>query len=245
MTLGGGAKGTADYIDLPDGILNALGDSITIELWATPHSVQYWSRIFDFGSSTSDSLFMGWTMGQNYDSDRVEWIGEDNGRVDNTNAPYELGVEYHIALVIDGPNNLVSWYSAPMDSLELGPARGSFTTTHRLSDLSWTNVWLGQSQWGDNTANASYNEFRIWQGALTNAELQKFHSLFQIIPPLPLGFYPENEQTDVELDVVFEWPGISLAKTYDLYVGTDVNAVNAATRNDATGALIAEYVVHC
>jgi len=49
VTLTGGAKGASDYIDLPDGIVSSLGDSATVEIWATQLSVQNWSRIFDFG----------------------------------------------------------------------------------------------------------------------------------------------------------------------------------------------------
>ena len=92
VTLTGGGKGSSDYIDLPDGVVSGLGDTATIEIWATQISVQNWSRIFDFGTSTAHNVFMSWTMGTGLSSDRVEWLGPDgNATLDNTNGPYDLG----------------------------------------------------------------------------------------------------------------------------------------------------------
>ena len=89
VTLTGGAKGASDYIDLPDGIVSSLGDSATVEIWATQLSVQNWSRIFDFGVSTTENVFMSWTMGTGLNSDRVEWLGaeEITGRPSRNTKP--------------------------------------------------------------------------------------------------------------------------------------------------------------
>ena len=139
VTLTGGAKGSSDYIDLPDGIVSGLGDSVTVEIWATQISVQNWSRIFDFGVSTTENVFMSWTMGTGLNSDRVEWLGDEDDTVDNTNGPYTLGTEYHIVCVFE-PGS-VTWYSAPAGAADLGPAKGSFETANPLSQLNDTNCW--------------------------------------------------------------------------------------------------------
>lgn len=174
ITLIGGEKHTSDYIDLSDGIVSRLGDSVTFEAWATQLSVQNWSRIFDFGTSVSENVFMSWTNGTNLNVDRVEWLGpRDSNTMDNTNAPYTLGVEFHIVCVID--NGLVTWYTGPADSRDLGVAKGSFQSNNRLSELNDNNCWLGRSQWEDSTANASWNEVRLWKGALTSEEIEILH----------------------------------------------------------------------
>jgi hypothetical protein len=54
--------------------------------------------------------------------------------------------------------------------------KGSFDTAYTLSNLNDVNNWLGRSQWSDDTANASYNEVRIWQGALSAFQLAQLHS---------------------------------------------------------------------
>src|SRR4030042_5427711 len=65
VTLTGGGKDASDYIDLADGIFSSMGDSLTIEVWATQIRVQIWSRIWDFGTSTTQNVFMSWTNEKN------------------------------------------------------------------------------------------------------------------------------------------------------------------------------------
>ncbi len=53
-TFGGGQlalDGTSAYVDLPNGIITALGNDATLELWITDSGRAIWSRIFDFGIS--------------------------------------------------------------------------------------------------------------------------------------------------------------------------------------------------
>ena len=179
VTLAGGARETSDYISLGNNLLPNNSNPITFELWATQKSAKNWSRIFDFGSSDAENLFMSWTQDTNVNADRVEWV-DSAGRTtaDNTNAPYTLNQEYHIALVIQpgagqGGNTHVTWYSAPSSAGTIGGMKGSFDTPNTLAQFNNSNNWLGRSQYTwDDTANASYNEVRIWQDALTDAELQ-------------------------------------------------------------------------
>jgi uncharacterized protein len=181
VTLAGGTRSTSDYVSLGSNLLPNNANPITIELWATQQSAKNWSRIFDFGSSTAENLFMSWTQGTSANTDRVEWV-DSAGKTtaDNTNAPYTLGQEYHIVMVIQpdagqGGNTRVTWYSAPSATGMIGLMKGSFDTPNTLAQLTDGNDWLGRSQYGDDTANANFNEVRIWQDALTNAELQILH----------------------------------------------------------------------
>jgi len=179
ITMPGGDWGLADYISLGANILpNAADAPATIELWATQRSVQRWSRIFDFGDSTDNFIFMSWTQDVTYDQDRVS-VNRGSGEqvADNTMAPYELDTEYHIALVItpgagDGGQTLLQWYR--QDASGATRKAGSMSVDWDLSQLIQNNMWLGTSKWvpsGDQFANASYNEVRIWDTALTEAQL--------------------------------------------------------------------------
>lgn len=182
ITLTGGTQAASDYVDLGDQVLPNGTTPVTIELWATPLSVQNWSRIFDFGSATTENLFMSWTRGTTLAQDRVEWVDTAGTTTSNdTCQPYTLGVEVHIAMVIEpgagtGGTTRVTWYRAAATNSVLGVARGSFDTTNTLAMLNDTNCWLGRSQWPDNTANASYNEVRIWNRALSAGDLQALHT---------------------------------------------------------------------
>ena len=172
--LAGGAKDGSDYVDLPDGMLSGLTDA-TIELWATQHGAQNWSRIFDFGANTSNYIFMSWTQGTDLNTDRAGMkIGTETS-VDDTMAPYTLGQQFHIVMTVDddggpGGETRISLYKD-------GLLQGTRNTAYDLSNLNDINNWLGRSQWGDNTANASWNEFRIYGSVLTPTEIAENHVL--------------------------------------------------------------------
>lgn len=182
ITLAGGTQATSDYVSLGANLLPNGDTPVTIELWATQNAVRNWSRIFDFGSSTAENLLMSWSQGTTLASDRVEWKDTVTSTVDNSNQPYTLGTEFHIAMVIEpgaGANGTtrVTWYKAAAADAVLGAARGTFDSTNTLAGFSATNCWLGRSEYAsDYTASATYNEVRIWRRALSAADLQTLHT---------------------------------------------------------------------
>ncbi|HSV99101.1 MAG TPA: LamG-like jellyroll fold domain-containing protein [Sedimentisphaerales bacterium] len=240
-TLAGGAKDTSDYIDLPDRILSSLGDSATIEVWTTQNAIQNWSRIWDFGSSTAHNVFMSWTVGTTLTNDRVEWLGSSgNVTQDGTNAPYTLGTEFHIVFVFQ-PGS-ISWYSAPAGAADLGPAQGTLQTTNLLSSLQDTNAWIGRSQWPDNTASASFNEFRLWKGVLTETEREKLHdqgpdTIDASIASKP---FPANRAVDVSRDIDLSWVAGENATAHNVYLGTSFAEVGAAATNSPLAVAVGQ-----
>jgi len=170
VTLTGGGKDTSDYVELPEGLISGLTDG-TIETWATQHTVKNWSRIFDFGKGTNeDYIMMSWTRGTDINLDRVG-IRIDNVEhcVDETMAPYTLDTEFHIVMTIDddgtiGGDTLITVYKD-------GQFAGCLETTFNLADVEDLANWIGRSMWGDETANASYNEFRIYDYCLSADEV--------------------------------------------------------------------------
>ena len=46
-------------------------------------------------------------------------------------------------------------------------------TSNNLSGLNDVDFFLGRSQWGDAGANASWDEFRIYDGVLTGSQIQQ------------------------------------------------------------------------
>ena len=182
IQLAGGTRTTTDYVNLGSELLPNTTAPVTIELWATQNAIQNWGRIFDFGSATAENLMMSWTVGTTLASDRVEWVdAAQTSTVDNSNQPYALGVEFHIAMVIEpgagaGGTTRVTWYRAATTNSAMGTARGTFNSTNTLVNFADSNCWLGRSEWtADNTASASYNEVRIWNRALSATDLQLLH----------------------------------------------------------------------
>lgn len=188
VTMAGGAKASSDYVKLGSGLIGGRTTPVSIELWATQNQVQNWSRIFDFNLDTTEYLFMSWSVGTNGNVDRVAWKqapGTEAAPANGSNSPYALGVPYHIVLTITPAVNTrgelaagsrVTVYSAPAGSASLGPARATFDTTYHLAHLDDLVNALGWSPWADNTASATYDEVRIWEGALTLTERELYHS---------------------------------------------------------------------
>lgn len=203
VRLYGGGKTTSDYINLGGHLISGLQTGVvkpvTIELWATQDAIQNWARIFDFGSNgaaaplANESLRMTWIQGTDLNTDQIAW--EPTASWGPGNAPYVLEKPYHIVMTIvpalytygaltSGAR--VSWYSAPSGGSQtaghpLYSLKGTFNTPAGtdLRSLVDTACTLGRSMYGDNTASATYDEVRIWKGALTDTE----RKLFQLLGP--------------------------------------------------------------
>ena len=60
----------------------------------------------------------------------------------------------------------------------LGDPKGFFNTANTVADLDDVDGWLGKTHWTVNsTANASYNEVRIWDGVVSDEDLETLHAL--------------------------------------------------------------------
>ena len=171
----GGDKNNSDWLKVPNGTISALTGDATFEFWATHHSNRNWSRIFSWGGNNNDVLHTSWTKGTNINDTEIRWRDGStaaNNDVDNNIGgnldPFTHGQEFHIVVKVDaeatgaGTKTVVTAYKDGV----LMP--GSFDTFNLLSDLGDTENALGRSKWGDNTADASYNEFRIYDVALDN-----------------------------------------------------------------------------
>jgi hypothetical protein len=173
ITMTGGARDASNYISLGNNLLPKSITPVTLQLWAKQNAIQNWGRIFDFHSSTTEYLMMAWTRGVANASDQVEFV--DAGVISNSPdriQPYGITEEHHVVMTLEPLAGLsgrmkVTVYSAPASAADLGPAKVSFETAINLVNFHDQINALGYSPWaGDATASATYNEFRIWNGAL-------------------------------------------------------------------------------
>jgi hypothetical protein len=177
--------GVDDYVALPGGMVSRF-PSVTLVTWFTWQDNRSWTRVFDFGQTeaqdglpgTASYMFFftpipsnepGTTTGFSLDHD-IKIV-----RVVGTN-PFPADVEQQIAVVVDGaasPPTLASYVGAVLEGQVplVDPVDKSTPLT--LSKLYDGNCWLGQSQqsW-DAHMTGVYNEFRIYDRALTQAEIQ-------------------------------------------------------------------------
>lgn len=181
------------YVDLP----NNLGQtsSFTIEGWATWGGGNDWQRIFDFGNTTAGEQLPGNGIpaggysgtDQYYLSPRT---GNDGGfRLNNVgaeirsnsngqssfvsahnaaNQPFDFGTagEHEFALTLDAASKTMSlYYDGTLVSQNTNVPQDPAT-------MNLLNIWLGRSQWsGDPFFKGSIDEFRIYDNALTAAQI--------------------------------------------------------------------------
>jgi autotransporter-associated beta strand protein len=186
ITLAGGANGTADYISLGSNLVGGKAVPVTIQGWATQRTVLNWGRLWDFGSSTTNNMFMSFVRGTNNSQQRAEWVPQGltagRGDTDLTDL-YGLNTKMHYAFIVEpgkgtAGGSLVTVYVAAASGLDLGSPITTFSTPGNLRNFVDTLNALGRSFWpGDNVANASYDEFRIFHGALSTDERELYHDL--------------------------------------------------------------------
>jgi hypothetical protein len=169
--------GTGDYVDLPNGMISALEDNATFEFWVTSNSGDstIWERIFDFGTSVGGEDVSDTGSGCSYimatpasSGKQLEYghrYGDTNdARYATAPDPLEAGEETHVVCVWDGDNDEMLLY-----------VNGEFVAMHEtlfdLEDLNDVNNWLGRAQYNDINFQGGYNEFRVYDYALTAGEV--------------------------------------------------------------------------
>jgi hypothetical protein len=164
--------GVDDYVDMPNGVLSSRR-SVTIIAWLRWAGGPCWQRIFDFGSTdagegrvgrATTSLFLTpsscpglvVTSMTERDSDQQPVAASSGMPTDRT---------VQVALVLDG--------DAAQSTIYIDGRRAATApNAHLMSDLNDVNNWLGRSQWvQDRYLSGRYDELRIYDGALTGAEI--------------------------------------------------------------------------
>lgn len=238
------AASNINYIDLPNGIISALGRNATIEAWITwKGPINSWQRVFDFGTGDSgegysnggtNSTYFFMTPYSGSGTYRVGYrrgseLGAVEERVIDGTGALSTGTELHVAFVWDGNNQQTRLY---LNGQKLSTGQPHFN----LSDLPDVNNWLGRSQWGDPVFNGVYNEFRIYDLALDDTQIQLSYAAGPDSPltdliDLPTNPTPVNGAVDVMPDANLSWVSSDspLITGHQVYLGTDKTAVENAT----------------
>ena len=171
VTLSGGGKNETDYVRFPPNLVSSLSN-MSIETWSTQHSSQNWSRVFSVGSSSSNALHMSFSRGTNINQNELRWNAAANITLQDFGGapPNPIDEQVHWVVTVNdvgGPNG-----ETQITVFKNGEQVSSGNTTNDLSGLNDIDFFLGRSQWGDNTANASWDEFRIYDGLLTTDQIK-------------------------------------------------------------------------
>jgi hypothetical protein len=159
--------GVSDYADLPIGPLLGTLTSSTFAAWVNITNVgDAWQRIFDFGSGTTNYMFLSPNNGL---TGTVRFAIRTATVTEQTvTAPAGVSTGWHhVAVVIDAASMTLRLY-------EDGILVRERPTTLLPKDMAAKNQnWLGRSQWtADPYFNGSLDDFRIYNRALSESEVR-------------------------------------------------------------------------
>jgi hypothetical protein len=176
VVLAGGTYGSS-YVDLGSDILPKDAEAVTIEMWARQDSATTWSRIFEIGINQYYFAGMCWNRNGTVDRDYIEIKHNNTGKSSMDGLkPYTLGVEYHIAITyykdIDGIWKAIAYKQDAVTGETIAKTAFEAPEGWSLSTMYQTYCYLGRAiVSGGSDAAATYNEVRVWRGALTEKEL--------------------------------------------------------------------------
>jgi len=203
-----GAQDT--YVELPAGILTGMGsEDVSFEFWATPLSGAAYQRVFDFGSvpgsptnAAEPNVFFArgpwWASTTPY----YDWV---NGNL-SAGAVWANGVPAHFVVVHSGTVGTAKIYR--------DGALVATSTTQNLPISSINDIYcfIGRSiyswpiskpgGWFDPYWMGSFDEFRMYKGLLTDAEVVQQYTIGpdQVIASVPLSYSRDGN------NLVLSWP---------------------------------------
>jgi hypothetical protein len=182
-----------------------------------------WQRVFDFGSNSGGENNQG--TGQTYimftpqsGSGSMRFAittNSSNAEVPlvGTNA-FPIGQQTHLAVTYDFVAGTAALYLNGQ-MITNGPA---FAGLRGISDV---NVWLGRSQWNDPYFNGQFDEFRIYNGVVSDAGIAASFAAGPdalIVPPPSLKAALSGNSVNLSWPV--SAPGFTLQSTTNLQPGT-------------------------
>lgn len=155
-------NGTNGYVDAPDGVY--FNGDFTVSCWVKVNTYANWSRIFDFANGpANNNVLLCISQGTN----GRPWGEVYNGTVTGGNASSGtvIGTNTWQLLTYTLAGNTARVY---LNANQI--ATGTHTTP---VNVLRTMCYIGRSQWAaDAYANAAFDEFRIYNRAISTQEMQ-------------------------------------------------------------------------
>ncbi|MBT2564123.1 putative Ig domain-containing protein [Pedobacter sp. ISL-68] len=160
--------GTANgYATLPTSVVSTLND-FTIATWVKMDGTSNWARIFDFGTGTTNYMFL--TPKSSAGNPRYAIKAGGGELILNSSIAIKTGEWTHIAVTQSGSEAIMY-----INGVEVG--RNSAMTLKPSSLGNTTLNYLGKSQWPDPMLNGTLDDFRIYSKALTATEIKMLNAV--------------------------------------------------------------------
>ena len=222
------------YIDLPPGLVSSL-DSVTMEAWVSlPSPVGTWSRLFDFGSQNTGGNGVNYVfLSPHTGTPSLRSVLSDGSEASADTIPPLDGFTGQIVVVFDPTTDTQAIYTNGVLAVSAGLGG------KKLSGVNDLHCWLGRSMYaGDSGLSGSIDEFRIYAGAFTPAQVTAdFNAGANTVvlpPPTPGASNPKLSASVSGGNIVISWSpsGGTLQSSPTLGTGATWTAVGSA--NPAT-----------
>jgi hypothetical protein len=190
-----------NYVELPAGLINSY-DAVSIDVWFTAGFNRQWNRIYDLGYQSAAGSGVGSLYATTRNGSNLGQVdGSDGGTDINKAQPMSFDTNtWHLTVVYDKPGTSTMWVYTN------GVLSGSASISTPLIPRNIIDIhnYIGRSQAnGDGALNATYDEFRIYAGALSSAQVAAIHSAgANSLTTLP----PRLSMTPSGANLVFSWP---------------------------------------
>ena len=131
---------------------------VTIETWYTDAGTGTWGKLFQFGNNAA-----GQELAFTHTRGNGEQTGVDRDGAQLLNEQVSQNIQHHLAITIAQDGNLNTWIDGNQTLTDID--------TNDLSNISTNFEAIGATSWGDPGMNGSVDEFRIWSGELSAAEV--------------------------------------------------------------------------
>ncbi|MFT5404488.1 MAG: hypothetical protein ACI9DF_003331 [Verrucomicrobiales bacterium] len=133
---------------------------VTIESWYTDSGTGTWGKLFQFGTNVA-----GEELAYTHSRGNGEASGVDRDGAKLFGEQVSVGAEHHLVITVASEGNINTWVDGDQMLIDID--------TNDLSNVGGDNNFeaIGATSWGDPGMNGSVNEFRIWSGELTGAEV--------------------------------------------------------------------------
>jgi len=190
--------GTANgYATPPTGVVSALSD-FTISTWVKMDALTTWMRVFDFGTSTTNYMFLTPQAAL----PTINGIRYSTVRYAIKNGGTELNVSFNYVFPLNTWVHLAVTQSGNTASLYINGALVSTNTslTIKPSNLGSTTLnYLGKSQFSaDPMFKGSIDDFRIINRALSASEIAKLKNAAN--QTITFNAIPQKQMGDVDFD---------------------------------------------
>jgi fibronectin type 3 domain-containing protein len=220
----GFVKASSQYATLPAELVSSLTD-FTISTWVNPTTLDTWARVFDFGTGTTNYLFLSTTKGAGKPRVAFKVNGAAEQGVDSSVA-LTAGAWSHVAVTLSG--NTMTLYVN-------GAVAGTNTNvTARPSQLGSTTLnYLGKSQFNDPYLNGALDDFRIYNRALSASEIGVL-SAAQITVPQNVTATPGDGR------ITLAWNAVSGATAYTVQRSSSASGPFTVLARGITAATYAD-----